>query len=736
MLVSIPPMGGEFTLLETGTMQQSQSNIIFLDVDTTDDDANLDACTDEPNDCSLRGAVTLATFSEAHHVIQLTHSSYGLTTTLIIKGHVTLIGLEPYTTITTNSTQDFTLVDAKNANLTFYNLHIYGGRAQGPSGLVIHRSYVNIYNSRFQNNYSSGYSGAIGIVDEGVGIPSHVYIANTVFMDNRAFMGGAILGYNGNGQATIKCSTFENNHAHQGGAIATLHIGTTRFTGQITINRSNMIYNTTAQYGGAAYRNIGNTSEWIEFDSNYWSPQPSNPLLPNPNTLYIVSVDGKPQNNPLPLNCDVPPPPSQAFVCVVATTDNDNDGQGGTYTYARMRSGPGTSYNQINITFNYSKTPNFAIRGVHINDLYEVWYFGDYTGNYLNGTNLVFGTVQGWLRQDFLYTFSDCYYAQYVNAEGESSELPDASYDYDLLIAPPDSWLDTDCKPYITEDEFPNETEREIEENKNRQNCSKIVFYVYYKVFEKVYGRVPKISDVLATSYQNELRTIVDSGLTGVNSRLGDVGFEIARDALAGHYWSVVDEYCDETDICENKISDIEHLVTSYPQNFNGGYLWTLQAWYGKALRMRREFEELRYLEKIIPSDLDETAIKDYIPTQFSQLVGRRALSDEGKSAPTLQWANYGYLTDEYTSLRQSRPSHVVFCMFNLYLGGFYPNGAEDIFIVTTERSYGQSSTFNPANGYPEWSVSDVYSAYRTRNFTNATLLQCSCNNRLCERSN
>jgi hypothetical protein len=220
MLVSIPPMGGEFTLLETGTMQQSQSNIIFLDVDTTDDDISKQGCTNAPDDCSLRGAITQARNNPTQeYAILIPNGTYRLTQTIIIEGRVSLIGLEAYTgsqfagaVITQDGTVSNTLITIRNINSSqksmayLYNLNIRGGRGYSSSMLNIHGSDVYIYDSRFEDNDANGYGGAIKVNDL-FAPTSFVEIKNTVFEDNEAYMGGAILGEQGIGSIRLECVT-------------------------------------------------------------------------------------------------------------------------------------------------------------------------------------------------------------------------------------------------------------------------------------------------------------------------------------------------------------------------------------------------------------------------------------------------------------------------------------------------------------------------------------------------
>jgi len=86
ILIQIPPLEGEFTMLENGVTEQ-QSSPIFLDVDTTVDDANLSQCTDAPNDCSLRGAIAIASSNPTlPYVIVIPNDTYRLQTRLNVSG--------------------------------------------------------------------------------------------------------------------------------------------------------------------------------------------------------------------------------------------------------------------------------------------------------------------------------------------------------------------------------------------------------------------------------------------------------------------------------------------------------------------------------------------------------------------------------------------------------------------------------------------------------------------------
>ena len=161
-LVIIPPLEGEFSLLEAGTMQQSQSNIIFLEVDTTVDDGNLDACTPAPDDCSLRGTIEIAKLTPTqHHVIRIPNGTYTLTQNIYIEGNVSLVGLEAYTNsqfagvvINQNGiSQSLTPVTIRNfsvnqkSTISIYNLNFSGGRGYSSAMLNIKGSDVYIYNS-------------------------------------------------------------------------------------------------------------------------------------------------------------------------------------------------------------------------------------------------------------------------------------------------------------------------------------------------------------------------------------------------------------------------------------------------------------------------------------------------------------------------------------------------------------------------------------------------------------
>jgi len=199
------------------------------------------------------------------------------------------------------------------------------------------------------------------------------------------------------------------------------------------------------------------------------------------------------------------------------------------------------------------------------------------------------------------------------------------------------------------------------------QPCSMIVFVIYYQLFEQIYGRLPMMSDILATGYEVEVSPFTQRGQ-----------YDLAEEALAGHYFQTIKEYChhvldigeDITDVrigengCYNNTIPIipsESLVMGwrrkdYTDNYNNqGYFWTLQAWYDQAICLREW-----YFGKQGEAIPDRTQI-----TQLSELKGicnrdrpsillasaaenkniglQQLTADKARNARFLDWANYAY---------------------------------------------------------------------------------------------
>jgi len=196
------------------------------------------------------------------------------------------------------------------------------------------------------------------------------------------------------------------------------------------------------------------------------------------------------------------------------------------------------------------------------------------------------------------------------------------------------------------------------------QPCSMIVFAIYYQLFEQIYGSPPIISDILATGYEVEVKPFTQRGM-----------YDLAEEALAGHYFQIVREYCyhvlnigeDISDVrigengCYNHIVPSEALVLGwrrkdYTDNYNNqGYFWTLQAWYaqaiclrewyfgkqGEAIPDRTQITQLSELKGICDQDRPHILLAS---ASENKNIGLQQLTiDKALNARFLDWANYAY---------------------------------------------------------------------------------------------
>lgn len=136
-------------------------------------------------------------------------------------------------------------------------------------------SKLTIKGSRFEDNTSSGYAGAV--INQG---GATLDISDSVFVNNRVnnaggFAGGAVFVASGAGTATISRSVFSGNSAYTGGAISSfgavtisdsLFTGNTatfggaleaRSAGSMTVSNSTISGNTASRSGGGIYGYVG-----------------------------------------------------------------------------------------------------------------------------------------------------------------------------------------------------------------------------------------------------------------------------------------------------------------------------------------------------------------------------------------------------------------------------------------------------------------------------------------------
>jgi len=332
-----------------------------------------------------------------------------------------------------------------------------------------------------------------------------------------------------------------------------------------------------------------------------------------------------------------------------------------------------------------------------------------------------------------------------VNENNEPIEI-DIVYDYDLQIPQP-PWLpeipleERSLADWRTKGREENDNTAEkwaydhclgIENDKEDwQNCTLIVYVIYYDIFIRINGRVPRLSDIFATTYSVEVFPAV-----------GQAGPDIALEALTGNYFGVVRAYCEylglSTDIpenCDNKDFLINDLVHGYEnlddlQNSstekNGGYLWTLQAWYKEAVLIRDWYFDLTddQLDEINTlTDISNPRINILLQAADDyQTLGIAQLTEGKENSRFLKWANFafGYTDDNgingyerIISEETNNTGTIEYCLMNLYFYGINESrpGGEDLFVVTT-IGLGQPSTHDQREaGIPVWTYNAEYTA-------------------------
>ena len=138
-------------------------------------------------------------------------------------------------------------IDSNSSNATISltdgllagNTSMFGG-----GGISLNATSLFIDGTRFENNETGGWGGAINIFSADVSNPTEVRVSDAMFVDNRAASGqGGAIATDGN--LTVSESQFDNNQAQEGGAIALQSNGTS------SIDRSTFYSNDATGDGGA-----------------------------------------------------------------------------------------------------------------------------------------------------------------------------------------------------------------------------------------------------------------------------------------------------------------------------------------------------------------------------------------------------------------------------------------------------------------------------------------------------
>jgi hypothetical protein len=259
-------------------VQASPDAVYYITVDTlTDHVADYDkyACTSDPNDCSLRGAIRFANATAAGSEIHISipAGTYycmrpnvgGIPEDLNETGDLDIIGRTIYfegagrdQTIIDGQTLDRVLHNYNGGIVTIEHLSITQGVVPAGNyggGGIINYANMTLNDVLIENNSAEG-SGQY--IDNGGGISNHgtLTILNSSIIDNEACNGGGVNG--DNSRLTISNSTIADNHVRSdaycgtGGGVAT-------YGGSQMLNLSSLIVEgNTAKYGGGVFYNGSN----------------------------------------------------------------------------------------------------------------------------------------------------------------------------------------------------------------------------------------------------------------------------------------------------------------------------------------------------------------------------------------------------------------------------------------------------------------------------------------------
>jgi hypothetical protein len=335
--------------------------------------------------------------------------------------------------------------------------------------------------------------------------------------------------------------------------------------------------------------------------------------------------------------------------------------------------------------FRLRETPDGTIINFNAGTIIPVYILGKSRGN-ISGTWHYFveyytssaGWQRDWVGRSIL-DLSRCNNGDYVPLlYGDMNGTPWTGMSlYDYILPPPPSgetWLND---PNCTGDG----TQADLEA------CARVVYFVYYKMFEQIYHRPPRVSDVLISVYQLELLGTSLSGVSGYN---GDSAYNLTVQALGQNYWIVCGDGAGY-----GYPNCLFQLDPSDPTDFVTRYLHQIQAWYGKGRSLKEWYEKYRseignyqsisdleamisIVIKLKPEDKDESlAFNGFanlvllLPDIEHKVEAVLALN-QGKiqsSSIPWHWGNYAYgvPNNEGIILYDIMPtdSRTVFCVWN-----------------------------------------------------------------------
>jgi hypothetical protein len=452
----------------------------------------------------------------------------------------------------------------------------------------------------------------------------------------------------------------------------------------------------------------------IIIGDNHWTPDPSE--TPRASNSVVGMTAPLPNGlGEFPLDCEIDEPPRKVVIGFCEGTVTSS-------TPFRLRETPDGTI----INFNAGTIIPVYILGKSRGNISGTWhYFVEY---YTSSA----GWQRDWVGRSIL-DLSRCNNGDYVPLlYGDMNGTPWTGMSlYDYILPPPPSgetWLND---PNCTGDG----TQADLEA------CARVVYFVYYKMFEQIYHRPPRVSDVLISVYQLELLGTSLSGVSGYN---GDSAYNLTVQALGQNYWIVCGDGAGY-----GYPNCLFQLDPSDPTDFVTRYLHQIQAWYGKGRSLKEWYEKYRNniftYQSIV--DLDDgitkaiEEAKNIVKLENRRLTFEERLAFDGfdnilsllpdteyrieailalnqgkiqNSSIPWHWGNYAHGKIGYVSMRTD--SRTVFCAWNrsfrddtgdsiANIGDFW---TDDIFVLVTDQVGGTSvSTPNP-NNLPSW-IAEVW---------------------------
>ena len=357
--------------------------------------------------------------------------------------------------------------------------------------------------------------------------------------------------------------------------------------------------------------------------------------------------------------------------------------------------------------------------------LYWDWYYVQYEDINPYVQNI---ESRGWIRRDVMGSIANC--GDIPRYDDNGSEIPPPIYDYRLPPPPENAiWYDSTWvmldnngtpqisatnPPIIDGDECKAAPASTAEALSSYRACAKIVYYIYYEILSKIdTGQSLMLSRLIGAIYQNELRFQND------NSYL-----EFAQQAIKANYWIT----CANNSfllLCRDDETKIHEIN---PIELVGGYLASMEAWYGKAFELLRwywmleqnnnlNFTSIAELENLMQNDRwglnGLNTLKLLINPLFENiLAGELVLQNNNYGATDpWWWGNYGFGSETYNNILQNGHPNIVYCVIVRDFDDIGTNtGLVDdsdfwtdyIFVFINITSIGPTSNYDK-NIRPDW---------------------------------